>query len=312
MLDPGGQATAVPFNALAAGRLREAAALLARQGDNPYRVAAYRRAADAVAALKTDVRGLLEAGGIDALKQIPGVGERIAGGLAELARTGRWAYLERLRGSAEPRDVFCAIPGVGPVFARRLHETLHVETLEQVEAALHEGAKSVPGLGPRRRAALRAVLAQMLARIRPIRTGPTDEPAVDTLLDVDQEYRVKAEADQLKKIAPKRFNPKREAWLPILHTRRDPWHFTALFSNTARAHELDKVHDWVVIYFHSDSGGEAQRTVVTATRGPLAGQRVVRWREQESWWVSPPVDGVCVKGTGEWSRSRLNLFRLPR
>ena len=25
---------------------------------------------------------------------------------------------------------------------------------------------------------------------------------------------------------------------------------------TARAHEFNKVHDWVVIYFHSDSGGE--------------------------------------------------------
>jgi hypothetical protein len=47
------------------------------------------------------------------------------------------------------------------------------------------------------------------------------------------------------------------------------------------AHDLDKVHDWVVIYFHSDSGGEAQRTVVTATRGPLAGQRIVRGRERE-------------------------------
>jgi hypothetical protein len=281
MLDPGGPTTAAPFNVLAAERLREAAALLARQEDNPYRVAAYRRAADAVAALNTDVRDLLEAGGIDALKQIPGVGERIAGGLAELARTGRWAYLARLRGSAEPRDVFCAIQGIGPVLARRFHETLHVETLEQLEAALHEGTKSVPGLGPRRRMALRAVLAQMLARIRPIRTGPTDEPTVDTLLDVDREYRAKTEADQLKKIAPKRFNPKREAWLPILHTRHGPWHFTALFSNTARAHELDKVHDWVVVYFHSDSGGEAQRTVVTATRGPLAGQRVVRAREQE-------------------------------
>jgi predicted flap endonuclease-1-like 5' DNA nuclease len=281
MLDPGGPATAAPFNALAAERLREAAALLARQDDSPYRVAAYRRAADAVAMLNTDVRDLLEAGGVDALKQIGGVGERIAGGLAELARTGRWAYLERLRGSAEPRDVFCAIPGVGPVLARRLHETLHVETLEQLEAALHEGAKSAPGLGPRRRAAFRAALAEMLARIRPIRTGPTDEPAVDTLLNVDREYRAKAEADELKKIAPKRFNLEREAWLPILHTQRGPWHFTALFSNTARAHELNKVHDWVVIYFHSDSGSEAQRTVVTATRGPLAGQRVVRGREQE-------------------------------
>ena len=305
ILDPGGQATAAPFNELAAGRLREAAALLARQDDNPYRVAAYRRAADAVAVLNTDVRDLLEAGGIDALKQIPGVGERIAGGLAELARTGRWAYLERLRGSAEPRDVFCAIPGVGPVLARRLHETLHVETLEQLEAALHEGTKSAPGLGPRRRTAFRAVLAQMLARIRPIRTGPADEPAVNTLLDVDREYRTKAEADELKKIAPKRFNPEREAWLPILHTRRGPWHFTALFSNTARAHEFNKVHDWVVIYFHSDSGGEAQRTIVTVTRGPFAGQRVVRGREQECLSIYERVPGPQPSGMNLGSRCKL-------
>ncbi len=270
------------FNELAAERLREAAALLSHQDDNPFRIAAYRRAANAVAEVKGDIRDLLDAGGIDALKEIPGVGARIAGGLGELARTGRWAYLERLRGSAEPRDVFCAIPGVGPILAKRLHETLHVETLEQLEAALHEkGGKSVAGLGPRRQAALRAVLSQMLARIRPVRTGPADEPSVGILLDVDREYRTKAQADQLKKIAPKRFNPTGETWLPILHAQRGQWHFTALFSNTARAHELHKVHDWVVIYFHSDNGGEAQRTVVTATRGPLSGQRVVRGRERE-------------------------------
>jgi hypothetical protein len=82
-------------------------------------------------------------------------------------------------------------------------------------------------------------------------------------------------------IAPKRFNPKGEAWLPVLHVRRGRWHFTALFSNTARAHELGKVEDWVVLYFHSDGGGEAQRTVVTETRGALVGQRVVRGREAE-------------------------------
>ena len=187
-----------------------------------------------------------------------------------------------LRGSGEPPDVFCAIPGVGPVLAKRLHETLHVETLEQLEAALHEkGGQAVAGLGPRRLAILRAALAQMLARIRPVRTGPSDEPPVDVLLDVDREYQAKVKANELRKIAPKRFNPKGEAWLPILHTRRGKWHFTALYSNTARAHELDKVKDWVVLYFHSDSGGEAQRTIVTETRGVLTGHRVVRGREHE-------------------------------
>ncbi len=54
-----------------------------------------------------------------------------------------------------------------------------------------------------------------------------------------------------------------------------------MFSITARAHEFDKVRDWVVLYFQSDSGGESQPTIVTETRGVLAGQRVVRGRERE-------------------------------
>ena len=266
---------------LAAERLREVASLLALQDGNPFRVAAYRRAADAVARQDEDLRALVNTGGVEALRRIPGVGEHIARGLAELAGAGRWAYLERLRGSADPHDIFRAIPGVGPALAARLHEALHVETLEQLEAALRDVSRTAPGVGPRRRAAIRAALAEMLTRIRPARAAPIEEPAVGVLLDVDREYRAKAESGALKKIAPKRFNPRGEAWLPVLHTERGPWRFTALFSNTARAHELDKLRDWVVIYFHSEGGGEAQRTVVTATRGPLAGQRIVRGREEE-------------------------------
>ncbi|PWB59616.1 MAG: DNA-binding protein [Bradyrhizobiaceae bacterium] len=276
---------AFPINLLAAERLREAAELLAHQDDNPYRVAAFRRAADAVAALDTDLGAIFAEGGIDALDRIPGVGPRIAAALAELARTGRWIYLERLRGSAGPLDVFCSIPGVGPALAKRLHESLHVETLEQLEAALHEKDVRVPGIGVRRLALLRAAVGQMLARVRAVRTRPADEPDVAMLLDVDREYRTRAAAKTLRTIAPKRFNPRGEAWLPILHTDRGKWHFTALYSNTARAHEIDKVEDWVVLYFHSDAGGEAQRTVVTETRGALAGKRVVRGRESDCYAV---------------------------
>ena len=269
-------------NQFAADRLREAADLLEHQADNPFRVAAYRRAAAAVESLKTDLTALVEQGGIKALDEIPGVGLGIAAALAEMVRTGRWAYLNRLRGVAEPEDLFCAVPGIGPALAKRLHESLNVETLEQLEAALHDPATArTPGIGTRRLALLRAALNQTLSRIRPVRTLPHAEPTVDMLLGVDKEYRAKAEAGALRRIAPSRFNPSGEAWLPILHAERDGWHFTALFSNTARAHDLDKTRDWVVLYFHADGGGEAQRTVVTETRGALAGQRVVRGRERE-------------------------------
>jgi hypothetical protein len=102
------------------------------------------------------------------------------------------------------------------------------------------------------------------------------------LLDVDREYREGAAAGRLPVVAPRRFNPEGKAWLPILHTSRDGWHFTALFSNTARAHELDRTHDWVIVYFHDNDHREGQRTVVTETHGALHGMRVVRGREKQS------------------------------
>ncbi|MDP1731053.1 MAG: hypothetical protein Q8L54_07750 [Devosia sp.] len=76
-------------------------------------------------------------------------------------------------------------------------------------------------------------------------------------------------------------NPAAEAWLPILHTRRGPWEFTALYSNTALAHELNRIGDWIVIYYHTDALPEGQCTVVTESRGQMTGARVVRGREVE-------------------------------
>jgi hypothetical protein len=69
--------------------------------------------------------------------------------------------------------------------------------------------------------------------------------------------------------------------LPILHTVRGTWHFTALYSNTALAHQLGRTGDWVVIYFHRDATPEGRRTIVTETQGPTRGLRVVRGREAE-------------------------------
>jgi hypothetical protein len=106
-------------------------------------------------------------------------------------------------------------------------------------------------------------------------------PPVGMLLDVDREYRTRAQAGDLRKIAPKRFNPEGAAWLPILHTERGPWHFTALFSNTARAHELKRTTDWVVIFFARDNQLEGQCTIVSETSGPMKGRRIVRGREKK-------------------------------
>ncbi|MFO7640932.1 MAG: helix-hairpin-helix domain-containing protein [Candidatus Competibacteraceae bacterium] len=264
-----------------AEQLRQAADLLERQGANPFRVQAYRRAADTVARLPENVRDLVDQQGIDGLLALPGIGQGIAKAVHELVMTGRWGRLERLRGALDPVRLFQIVPGLGPQLAQLIHDTLRVDNLEALEAAAHDGRlEAVPGFGPRRAAAVRATLASLLGRSRFIRQRPaTDGPGVDLVLDVDREYREQAAAGQLPVIAPKRFNPDARAWLPILHTQRGDWHFTALYSNTARAHELDRTHDWVVVYGYDDHHQEIQYTVVTETRGPLRGQRVIRGRE---------------------------------
>jgi hypothetical protein len=111
--------------------------------------------------------------------------------------------------------------------------------------------------------------------------GESSGPSVAELLEVDRDYREKANAGTLPTIAPKRFNPSGAAWLPVLHATRDGWHFTALYSNTAQAHQLNRTHDWVVLYFYDHEHSEGQHTVVTETHGPLVGRRVVRGREAE-------------------------------
>jgi hypothetical protein len=171
--------------------------------------------------------------------------------------------------------VLASVPGVGRRGAARLHDELGLETLFDLETAAHDGRLAAAGVGPKRLAGIRASLAERLARVVPPPAsagGP--EPSLRELLDVDAEYRAKAARGLLPRIAPRRFNPQAEAWLPVLHTRRGRRHYTALFSNTARAHRVGATRDWVILYV-DDGGAERRYTVVTARQGRLAGNRVV-------------------------------------
>jgi hypothetical protein len=280
-----------PANSEVAEVLERVAGLLEAQGANRFRIRAYRRAAAAIRDTTQPVRALLEEGGAAALQQIPGVGPGIASAVRELVFTRRLGMLERLEGEVSPEDLFARVPGIGEKLARRIHAALGIETLEELELAAHDGRlERVEGIGARRVHAIRNSLAAMLApsvrrharrvmeQAQLIPSRPL--PPLAHLLSVDEEYRRKAARNELKRIAPRRFNPAGEAWLPVLHTERAGWHFTALFSNTATAHELGKTRDWVVLFYDRD-GDEDQVTVVTEHGGVLAGKRVVRGREVE-------------------------------
>lgn len=271
------------INHRVAGKLLEAADLLEQQRANPFRVNAYRRAAKTISALEPCVEDIIEKEGLEGLLALPHIGEGIARAVYGMVTAGRWPMLDRLRGALEPERLFMTVPGIGPKLAVRIHDNLSVDTLEALEIAAHDGRlEAVPGIGLRRTRIIRAELSEMLSRrIRTRAAVPREEASVKLLLDVDREYRKNAISGLLPKIAPSRFNPSGKAWLPILHTHRNGWHFTVMFSNTARAHELKRTADWVVIYFYDGHHRESQRTVVTETRGTLMGKRVVRGREEE-------------------------------
>lgn len=270
------------FNSLAAQILEDCGELLRQQGANPFRVAAYGRAAETIRSLPVDVRNISRDEGNEGLIKLPFVGKGLADAIVEIARTGRLSRLDRLRGEVDAEVLFQTIPGIGPSLARDIHEALHVDTLEALEVAAHDGRlQKVRGIGSRRAAAIRSSLGSMLGRSVANRRMVHKLPTVGQLLDVDREYRQKVASDSLQKIAPKRFNPEGKVWLPILHTVRADWHFTALYSNTARSHDLGRTHDWVVLYYYDDNHEEGQATVVTETRGPLKSLRVVRGREAE-------------------------------
>ncbi len=269
-----------------ADMLEQIADLLSVKNDNPFKINAYRDAAQTIRNSNQNIAEIAQNHPQD-LEKLQDIGEGISSIITAYVHTGRSDVLERLRGEVSPVDLFSKVPGIGDTLAKRIVNKLKISSLAELEQAAYDGSlASVEGFGNTKIHNIQISLSGMLSpsakRIRHqneqyISTNPPD---VGTLLEVDKEYRTKAAAGKLHKIAPKRFNPEGKAWLPILNTHKDGWSFTALFSNTAQAHKLGKTHDWVVIYFRKN-GKESQVTVVTETRGELEGKRVVRGREDE-------------------------------
>jgi len=289
-------------NEALAGRLEEIAERLEATGANPFRVRAYRVAATTVRGLAEPVAVLIDRAErgdeerLSGLIELPGIGAALAHTMDELVHTGSAPVLERLRGETDATRLFATVPGLGQELAGRIHEQLGVESLGELELAAHDGRlATVRGLGPRRLRAVQESLAGRFRRgSRPPRAGPREapgapEPDVAELLDVDREYREAARQGRLPRLTPRRFNPTGEAWLPVLHTERGNNHYTALYSNSARAHELGALRDWVVLYregqaqaaAESPAHARSQWTVLTAHLGALRGRRIVAGREPE-------------------------------
>jgi DNA polymerase (family X) len=182
----------------------------------PIGVRAYHRAATTLRWLGRPVTEILQQEGVEGLRKLPGLGESLTRTIHDLVVTGRLSRLDRLRGEMDPVSLFASVPEIGTVLGEHLPCELGIATLEELATA-HDGRLAeIAGSGEKKLAGVIDSLATRLGRVRvPVRLPATDAPAVEELLDVDREYCELAALGKLRRIAPRRFNPRGEVWLPV-------------------------------------------------------------------------------------------------
>src|SRR5690606_568136 len=145
--------------------LERLADLLEAQDANPFRVRAYREAAQTIRRTNEKLAEYVRQDRINDLTELPNIGDRIAGLIGELVTTGRSALLDDLESQTSPEETLEKVPGIGKELAKRAVEQLNIRTLDELEQAAHDGRlASLGGFGERRLEGIRAALAGMLSR----------------------------------------------------------------------------------------------------------------------------------------------------
>jgi DNA polymerase (family 10) len=136
-------------NAEIAACFNEIADLLDIEGANPFRIRAYRNAARSVLSHPKSMATLVEEG-FD-LTELPGIGDDLAAKITELVRSGSLHFLEELKHEISPAlEELLHIPGLGPKRVHLLHETLRVNTADDLRKALESGRlEALKGFGPK-------------------------------------------------------------------------------------------------------------------------------------------------------------------
>ncbi|MDV4344091.1 DNA polymerase/3'-5' exonuclease PolX [Methanoculleus sp. YWC-01] len=158
METPGRQAT----NRDIAERLAFMARLLGIAGEDRYRLAAYERAARQIDRLSFPVAGLDE----EELTRIPGIGDRIAGQIHEIAATGTFGELVGLQATLPGSLVeLLDIPGVGPRTLHVLYKRLGIQSLDDLEQAVKgHRIRALPGFGAKKERAISRGIRQFRQR----------------------------------------------------------------------------------------------------------------------------------------------------
>jgi len=153
-------------NAEVAAMFDQVAELLEIEGENQFRVRAYRRAARTVEGLPQSIKNLLAAG--RDLSELPGIGKDLAGKIAEIVATGHFPLLDTLK-KRLPGELgeMAALPGLGPKRLKLLHDKLKVNTFDDLRRVVKTGRlHEIKGFGPTIEQKLSAALEKPVAAKR--------------------------------------------------------------------------------------------------------------------------------------------------
>lgn len=158
-----------------AEKLRQVADLLEIEGENPFKVRAYRNAARTVEGLAEPVAEMVRRG--EDLEELPAIGKDMAGYITELVETGRLRRLERLEKRATPGAAeLIRLEGVGPSKALRLAEELGVRSIDDLERAIDRGeVEQLAGFGRRSAEKLRQAIRDYRKHRRRFKLSDADQ-----------------------------------------------------------------------------------------------------------------------------------------
>jgi DNA polymerase (family 10) len=185
-------AATLPQNAVVVEQLELLADLLELEGQESFRVLAYRRAAQRVRESGGSIAQLALDG---KAKELQGIGKTIEEKIVQIVEQGEIEALAKRRKTIPPDVVaFMRLPGLGPKTARRIWQELGVSTLDELKvAAEQERLRTLTGLGPkveqnvlaalkeqaRPKAAARPLLGKGLPAVLAVVRALRDHPASD-------------------------------------------------------------------------------------------------------------------------------------
>jgi DNA polymerase (family 10) len=209
-------ATTFPRNPEVAEQFDLLADLLELDGEQQFRVLAYRRAADQIRSSGSPIAQLALDG---RAKDLPGIGKTIESKIVQIVNGGEIEALTK-RKAQIPEGVaeFLRIPALGPKTARRIWQELGITTVDELRrAAEAERLRTLPGLGAKTE---ERILKALDAKPQEKRTLLAIAlPAVRAVVDVLREHPA---SDEVSEAGSVRRRTETVKDIDIIATASDP------------------------------------------------------------------------------------------